>query len=131
MKKLRVLSVLFQKFKMRSLLDDMPIINYQDPIGKCCIGKSMGNGNRALALAQMIQLLKYSVFRDRIKRGRRFVKDHIFTIFEICTCKPHKLPLTAGEVFPIVGVIPSENAVKSVFPIFDNLARTADITSPF
>ena len=58
MKKLRILSVLLQELKMRPLLDDMPIINYQDPIGKCCIGKSMGNGNRALALAQMIQLVR-------------------------------------------------------------------------
>ena len=82
MKKLRILSVLLQELKMRPLLDDMPIINDQYPIGKCCIGKSMGDGNRALALTQMIQLLKYSVFRNRIKRGRRFVKDHIFTIIK-------------------------------------------------
>ena len=124
-----ILAVLLQKLCMRALLDDMSITYNENFISKGGVRQPMRNCNRTLALAQMIKMFKNAIFGYGIKCGGRFIKYHIFAILEIRSCKPDKLPLTAGQVLTVVGIVPSENAVKAVLPIPDNFTCAADIAS--
>ena len=82
------------------------------------------------AIGVIIAVLAFSKFtakHNALWTFDKLVKNHKFAILKVCACKTYKLPLTAREIFCIVGIIATENTIEALLPILDDLAYAADV----
>ena len=94
----RIISVLCQKLLMRSLLDDLSVIQDKDLVGIADGGDAISNDKRRTAVIDIIKLLLNIALCLHIHRRGGIVKHKDRRILQKCSRQRNTLLLSTGHL---------------------------------
>ena len=123
--KLVIQAFLFHQLAVSTRFDDSSILEHYYKTCYGSAGKTVGNENSCLILAQAVKLIEYLLLRQGVKGGGWLVKNENVRIRVECACNRQLLPLTARKLGAVGLEYPHKRRIVSLLQMGDILVRVA------